>query len=558
MAYKKWYWKMNENTGQNKNVSMMKSLFFIFLIFTPSLYFTQALGVKRAEGLIMNKYDSIQYCDITLTGNSERLKKLVDQSKKLKYAPGILRGLILLQLHATKQGDYELSEKYGNQAEKMASEENDYNSLGLITINNANTAIGLGMLSEAKEMIYRNKPNADKIPNKADKARYFANSYMMLSGVYSRMKKTDSLIYYAKKSLEVMKTVPIQDLTDLQKTKYYHLYIFQLMNMGIICLERKTPPDPVLAEAYIQRALKFSETHPQYFKLCDIEVYETASYIYLKREQYEKSIFFAQKALEIEKTKRKPEERLALYNDLKEAYKVLKNETGELKYLNLYTKLSDSLNKSQKNTVVNQSRKEIKKIKTETQNQYSRTTLEIGLAAIVSILIIIALSWIYNKRKNNEYLKKNDELIAKLKNKNWEKELPVEKKPTTYNNTIYSETEKKLLKKLKAFEGSGKFLRSETSLNYLASQFKTNATYLSQIINYHKNQNFNNYINSLRINYITNKLYNERKYREYKISYLAEECGYSSPQVFVNAFKNEHGVTPSYFIEQLKRQPLEA
>ncbi|NHQ67331.1 helix-turn-helix transcriptional regulator, partial [Elizabethkingia miricola] len=46
-------------------------------------------------------------------------------------------------------------------------------------------------------------------------------------------------------------------------------------------------------------------------------------------------------------------------------------------------------------------------------------------------------------------------------------------------------------------------------------------------------------------------LYNNPLYREYKISYLAEECGYSSHQVFITAFRKETGMTPSYFIKQL-------
>ncbi|WP_284461362.1 AraC family transcriptional regulator [Chryseobacterium sp.] len=55
-----------------------------------------------------------------------------------------------------------------------------------------------------------------------------------------------------------------------------------------------------------------------------------------------------------------------------------------------------------------------------------------------------------------------------------------------------------------------------------------------------------------RINYIIKKLYEHPVYREYKITYLAEECGYVTPRVFVNAFKQQMGFTPSYFVEQLK------
>ncbi|MDV3661719.1 AraC family transcriptional regulator [Elizabethkingia anophelis] len=90
----------------------------------------------------------------------------------------------------------------------------------------------------------------------------------------------------------------------------------------------------------------------------------------------------------------------------------------------------------------------------------------------------------------------------------------------------------------------------------MSDLFNTNPRYLSQIIHNHKGQNFNNYINRLRINYISDRLYNVIIYREYKVSYLAEECGYASPQVFINAFRKETGMTPSYFIKELKKQAI--
>ncbi|AZA77307.1 AraC family transcriptional regulator [Chryseobacterium sp. G0186] len=67
------------------------------------------------------------------------------------------------------------------------------------------------------------------------------------------------------------------------------------------------------------------------------------------------------------------------------------------------------------------------------------------------------------------------------------------------------------------------------------------------------NKSFNNYLNGLRINYITAKLYDTPIFREYKISYLAETCGFSSREVFAVIFKKETGVSPSYFINQLKK-----
>lgn len=70
--------------------------------------------------------------------------------------------------------------------------------------------------------------------------------------------------------------------------------------------------------------------------------------------------------------------------------------------------------------------------------------------------------------------------------------------------------------------------------------------------------NYNNYINDLRINYIIDQLYNNVTFQEYKISYLAEHCGFASREVFAIAFKKQTGITPSSFINRLKseNQPL--
>ncbi|RTZ46822.1 hypothetical protein EJ377_15815 [Chryseobacterium arthrosphaerae] len=44
-------------------------------------------------------------------------------------------------------------------------------------------------------------------------------------------------------------------------------------------------------------------------------------------------------------------------------------------------------------------------------------------------------------------------------------------------------------------------------------------------------------MNRLRINYIVDKLINDEKYRQYKISILADECGFSSHSKFAAVFK---------------------
>ncbi|WP_435135815.1 helix-turn-helix domain-containing protein [Formosa sp. A9] len=127
-------------------------------------------------------------------------------------------------------------------------------------------------------------------------------------------------------------------------------------------------------------------------------------------------------------------------------------------------------------------------------------------------------------------------------------------KPKTKSLVISEETEQALLAKLNAFENSTKFLNKDMSLSVLAGKFETNTRYLSEVINKHYNDNFNTFINKLRIDYIIKKLQHDSNYVNYKISYLAEECGFSSHSNFTTVFKTIVGMSPATFINLIKKE----
>lgn len=525
-----------------KNFSLK---FLFFLLFTFSLFPAQTPAIKNEEKQIMAQYDLIEYDDVGRLTNMDDLQNMVSKSKQINFAPGELRGLILLQRNALRRGNYNLSGKYGDEAEKLAQAEDNNYALGLIQLNKACVAICLGLLAEAKNILESNS-YGEKMDNVADKNIYLCNSYMLLASIYSDMGAKKTMLQYQKKSLEVLESTPIHTLTNYQKVRYYYLEIFQLMNLGLAYAFNPKNPRLDLAEPYFKKALGYAETHPQYFKLCDIEVYESVSAFYDAKKDYHKSIEYSQKVLELERKKKKPEERLAAYENIKNAYNALGNKEQELKYLTLYTNLNDSIKNAQKVSIINQSQKKINTYK----DASNKNRLIIIVTASGIIILIVFLFWNYNRKKDLEHRKKYDDLISELKHKNTGPDESSEVKDQIVSN-ISSETEKKLLKKLESFESSEKFLKKGINIAYLSNLLNTNPKYLSEVIKNYKSQNFNAYINSLRINYIVDHLYNDPKYREYKISYLAEECGYASSQVFVIAFKKEKGVTPSYFINQL-------
>lgn len=549
MAYKKYHWWMNKNKNGNTGTGLMKALLFMLSILISCSYYSQAPDSKNAQERITQQYNNFNLKGIDPDINE--VKKLIKQSEQLDFTEGILRGLIMLQRLAIRKGDYKLADHYTEQAENIAHHKGYGYKLTAAYFNKANAYLKLKMYKEAKAMVDKAMAIAQTNPDKIDRQLWISQKYSFLAGVAAEFNKHDSISYYTQKSLATVEAIPTKNLTEHQKIIYYHFLIFQLMNMGISCTE-STPPKTDLAESYFKKALSYSTTQPQYFKRAGMEVYESVSNFYFKQKDYAKAIEYSKKVLELERTNRKVEERLLALGRLKDAYGILKNAEEERKYLKLYTALKDSTDSIERKAIVNDARTRINQSKREVKAEYNKDRRNIFLASAGIVILVLLAAWQYSANSKRKYRKKYEQLINRLNIENSVQESETEKKETTYNDVIYSETEKKLLKKLQAFEASDKFLKPEISMNLLASHFKTNATYLSKIINKSKNQNFNNYINSLRISYITNKLYHEKKYREYKISYLAEECGYASTQVFVIAFKNEHGVTPSYFIKQLK------
>lgn len=192
----------------------------------------------------------------------------------------------------------------------------------------------------------------------------------------------------------------------------------------------------------------------------------------------------------------------------------------------------------------------------KTQNQYSNSLWILLSVAVLLILIKVILA-IRNRNK----LKTYSLLLNYLnKEKTKEKELPVVQIveeasiETPRGTTILKESEDQILQGLSKFESSKRFTSKEMSLGMLAAQLNTNTKYLSEIINRHKEKNFNSYINELRINYITEKIKTEPAYLNYKVSYLAEECGFSSHSTFTTVFKSVVGVSPITFVEFVKKE----
>ena len=174
------------------------------------------------------------------------------------------------------------------------------------------------------------------------------------------------------------------------------------------------------------------------------------------------------------------------------------------------------------------------------------------LAYIVIVLLLVLVAYLtvkfFEKRsyrkKYKEYLSKKTKPKA-VYSREVANPVPLDIRPEVINA---------ILDKMEKFEQEHGYLEKGLKQEKLATIFESNPKYISKVINYHRNKKSNEYINDLRIDYILERLENERIYRLYDIQSLGEEAGFSTTQHFTRAFLARTGMAASFFLKKLKTE----
>ncbi|MBB6330095.1 YesN/AraC family two-component response regulator [Chryseobacterium sediminis] len=455
-------------------------------------------------------------------------------------------------------GENEKSIEYSYELEKAAKEADDNESIAMAYIERGTALSALGLFDENYKELRKAEYFVNKLTDENKKHFNRAHIYQGLTSGYYIPKKAhqDTILLYFKKSLQ--EAEKIKDVENTRQTdEKYDMISYLYMNIGMYYAMISNPKRMDIAEEYLQKSLNIlNQRKFTQMKVDKIPILNYLGHFYSEQGKNTEAIEYAQEVLQLEKRTHSPASRVAAYATLTNSFESLKNKDSTIKYMALYSNLSDSLAHSNKMSAD----KTIKKISQQKDKTYQNNILQFTVVVFIIALVLVAGGWWYWKRNQNKLHQRYETIIEKLKKEAQTPEIPENQTPEikSENNLIISEeTTTLLLNKLSKFEKSEKFLKKDLTLTSLSNSLATNPRYLSEIIKQYKNKSFNNYINGLRIQFITNKLYDTPIFREYKISYLAEACGFSSREVFAVIFKKETGVSPSYFINQLKKEKTE-
>lgn len=100
--------------------------------------------------------------------------------------------------------------------------------------------------------------------------------------------------------------------------------------------------------------------------------------------------------------------------------------------------------------------------------------------------------------------------------------------------------------------GEQAFLKTGFSISDLSDAVGHPVHQISAYLNSHLGVNFNEYINSYRINYLLEKLKENQDWQKFTLEALGQKAGFSNRFTFLNAFKKVTGETPSLYLKNRK------
>lgn len=555
------------------------------LVLFLSLLFT---GITSAQNL-NNKKDTIpdtesainkalkqNYTTLdNLKDKEEYLLLIKSKSYKIGFSKGILQSGDLLMAVYSQQGNYKKAIQIGTELKKVHIEdENARSIMASIYQRNAHALNALGFYEAGLKDFKTAIMYAEKMEDKSLGLYYTSLCYENMTGyfhnkIYQNQENydkmyDDSIVYYLTKSIEAIKKIKDDAGGLVTNDLKYDGLAFTHLRFGVFYLERSELES---AEIHLLEAYAIHNNTAYHIPGSDkVLLLNQLSWLYMEKKDYQKSIEYAKSALELEKQFRDPHNRVESFEFLAYSYTEIGDREKAAKYMRDYSWLKDSIRIAERNNADTA----METVITDVKNVHKKNLQKLSVYVLIIAFIATMAMYLFWKRRNKSLQKKYETIISQIrsetkgtdKKNNWKSEIEVTKdtKEIIESNEPKStidipvETLQVLISRLEKFEKSKLYLRKDLNRPWLTTHLNTNSKYLFDVIKNYRGKNFADYINGLRIEYIMRKLVEDPKYKEYKIEYLAEDCGFNSRQVFINAFKKETGLTPSYFIENLKKK----
>lgn len=185
--------------------------------------------------------------------------------------------------------------------------------------------------------------------------------------------------------------------------------------------------------------------------------------------------------------------------------------------------------------------------------KYSRDEVVISdIIIFVLTLIVIFLLLICNNKINK--LRILSDVESHKENSKEQNSKMTGNQKNIESTYVIDQADEELFEKLESImEDEKPFKKANLNISMLSTSLNINYTHLSKIIRFKGYQNFNNYLNEHRINYVKT-LINESNLQKVTLMYIYTEAGFSNQATFNRVFKSVEGITPSEYINQIQEE----
>lgn len=515
--------------------------FLIFLVFFVTI-FCSAQDQNQED---LSGTETLDKSKITPESIIEQSTKKLEQpiSDEAKYEVRMKMADAYLKI---KKPDFAKSTEMLFKAKEIAEKLDNPKLMAKIYGSIANQYSFLNFPDKIKPYLDLSKQQVDKLPNGYEKNYLTARLYIE----YGNLEADKENFLVAKKDYQKA----LKFLGNIGNPSKKNIFQFRraFYNMGVSYAYLKQNDS---AEYFLNKALAIRDTENKEFKYF---IYNNLAKVYANKNEHQRAIDSLEVVLK-EDAFKDNRLRADVYKKLIASYKALNNKEKYIEYseklLELEPDVKDSNLKAINTAVSEEQRNLLEKI-SDKQGHNNLLIISCGLLIFVGA---ISIFFINQKRKKEKLIYQN--FISNLEKKEIKETFEPketiqqeieEKEKVTFS--VPSSAEAMILEKLDKFEESAKFTNSKLTVASLAVMFKTNPTYLSETIKKHKEKKFNNYLNDLRINYICKQILERPEFLNYKISYLAEEAGFSSHSSFTTVFKNVTGISPSAFLREAEKK----
>lgn len=465
-----------------------------------------------------------------------------------------IQALILSSKISTKQKKYTQAVDFGFRALRLSEEKKHNSQCAEIYAWLGELSYELGYTEKAIDFLEKSIDYSYHINDTTVRDVFRAQTFHRLGQFANYKNEPKTGVVYFKRSLAILNDIGFADKDQLLLTNE--------LNLARAFLKMEELGKAKSSTKRSQELLEKLEPRDQFYKAL---LYENLAGIYQMEGEQDSAYYYLREIPKMVNLDSHPELRKRIYASLSDAHSYKGNTDRAFYYKDRYhSLLVNEIQNQRENVDVMLKLLILEDESLQPVGQEGKADQDILLYIVWGLGGLLALCLIFLFKRNRAFHKLKAAKAAKsgavqemATNTSTSETVDTshgdfnEEEEGAHALVIPEDTLESIRLGLVKFETEQRYLDHEMKFSTMVSLVDTNSKYLHYYLKEIEGKDYSSYINDLRIGYIVEKLRTNDKFKDYKISYLAEKSGFQSQSNFSANFKRLTGKSPSVYVREL-------